>query len=230
MSVERRQAVLFGLGIRLVLNPLYVFPQGVPTVERAEFSAEVVDRPPELVGQVPPNAILECDSPTRQRECIQARAVGYNGSKRFPETDVSLHDDGSGLHYAWDYVKFDAGFAKPNETVDTGTLVLTFEPRTRQQVMDEYATDFEDVSPLVKRTIRQGSANASQQYYRLSEQEPFVDDLEKFVERNGTYYHIQTTSLHRSPRFPRWLGAPLINFVGLVGGVALLYRLIDESQ
>lgn len=230
MRVEWRQAVLFGLGILLVLNPLYVFPQGVPTVEHAEFSAEVVDRLPELVDQVPPTAVLECDLPTHHRECIQARAVGYNGSKRVPETDVSLHGDGSGLHYGWDYVEFDAGFAKPNETVNNGTLVLTFEPRTRQQVMDQYATDFEDVSALVKRTIRQGSANASQQYYRYSDREPFTDDYERFVDRNGTYYHIRTTSLDQSSGFPRWLGSPSIDVVGLVGGVALLYRLIDESQ
>jgi len=222
MDPRDRALLLFVVGIVLVLNPVYLFPNGVPHEKPVTYRAEVIERPDPYASSVPGYAILDCSSEIHHRACVQAKQVGYNGSTRVDDAAFHLHDEESGLYTDYEYVRFREGYAKPNATGRNGTLVLSYEPRTTEAVMSEYAYQYSDLPPVGKRAIQNGTTTTTRRIVDFGEYEPVLEEYQEFVERNGTFYAISRGPGRTRPVVPEWLfGAGRIG--GVVGGAALAF-------
>lgn len=236
MDPRDRALLMFGLGILLVLNPVYLFPGGIPGEKTYTYRAERVDTYYEFRDAVRPSAVLDCSDGISHRECVQARRVGYGGTVTVDnDTAVRLEDDERGLFFGYDYVWFDEGLARPTATVDNGTLVLSTEPRSRTAVLEEFAVEYADLPAVGRRAVRHGSASTTR-WVRLGEDvEPAVPEHERFVERNGSFYAITRDPGERWQPVPGWV-LTLVRFGGVGGGVALAFvgagrhaRVVDEE-
>lgn len=234
MGSRKKTLLLFGVALLLILNPVYLFPGDGLAVERVTYEAERVENPTAMGPSVPYDAVLECGGETHYRECVQAQRVGYDGEMRVPNVTAHLEDDERGLFYGWDFVRFEAGYARPNASLDDGTLVLSFEPVSSETVMSRYAAPFESVSEPTKEAVRTGNAtisrspNAESGFELASDR--FVADDERFVERDGTFYRLRLRESTVEHRLPEWVLSPLLRVAAMVAGVVLLYRLVDPSQ
>lgn len=229
MDQRRKSLLLLAVGLVLVLAPVVLVPSDVPTVEETTYKAERAETLDTLAPGVPSNAVLDCEGTISYRECVQAREIGYDGTMRVSNVSVELTDDGR-LFFGWDYVSFKPGLARPNASMDNGSLVLSFDPVTQQQVMDDYATDYKALPSFGRRVIHEGSASTSQTYQSLDQREPILEEYQRFVDEKGTYYYltIQRQTHHR--QFPPWIVSPTLRGVVLLAGVGVLYRLVDGSS
>lgn len=91
-----------------MLNPAYPFPGGVPYEETVSYRAERVETVGEVSRDLPSSAVLDCSDTIAHRECVQARAIGYDEHRVVAnDTRVTLPDDERGLYAAYDYVRFE---------------------------------------------------------------------------------------------------------------------------
>lgn len=236
MQPRDRALLLFAVGILLALNPVYLFPGGVPYQEAVTYRAERVENP--LYEDVyPVEAVLDCSGPMHHRECVQATRVGYDGTLRVDtDREVHLPDDGQGLYSVYEYVHFDSGYARPNATVENGTLVLSFEPVAERAVMDRYAASYESLPPVAKRAVRNGTATVTRWSSSRDDVEPRLDDHQEFVNRNGTFYRVNAYTGASRPVVPPWLFG-LLRVGSVLGGAALAFvargrhaRIVDERD
>ncbi len=235
MEPRTRALLLFSLGIVLVLNPVYLFPGGVPGEKTYTYRAEQVETHYDFADAVRPSAVLDCSGSIHHRECVLARQVGYGGTLRVNnDTSVHLEDDERGLFFGYDYVRFDEGYARPNATVQNGTLVLSNEPRSQTLVLREYAVEHERLPPIGKRAVRNGSASTTRRIRLGEDVEPAVAEYERLVEYDGTFYVITRYPGEWKRPVPEWL-LTLVRFLGVGGGAALAFvggsrhaRVVDE--
>lgn len=236
MEPRDRALLLFALGLLLVLNPVYLYPGGVPYEETNTYRAERVDSLEVAIdhGGIYPSRVLDCSDGILYRECVLAHQVGYDGTWRVDAgAAVHLEDDDHGLYADYEYVLFSEGVARPNATVENGSVVLTLEASNETAVMAEYAADFEDLPEVGKRAIRDGSATTTRRFHRPDTPEPVVSEARRFVDDGGTFYVIERVPRGVSPVLPRWLFDGL-RFGGVLGGAGLAFyargrhaRLVD---
>lgn len=223
MTPRNRSLLLFALGLILVLNPVYVFPNGVPYEEQITYRAERIDRVGETHRKLPTSAVLDCRGPISHRECVQAHRVGYDGRVLVEnETRVALEDEETGLYVGYEYVRFDRGYTRPTASVEGGNLVLSYDPVSQKRVLSEYATPFGSLPPLGKRAIRNGSASTTRRFADFDDVEPFViDEEQRIVNRSGTFYRIDLERKVSDRQFPPWI-LGVVRIVGVIGGAGLM--------
>ncbi|MFB6295724.1 MAG: hypothetical protein ABEH66_02660 [Halobacteriales archaeon] len=224
MAARDRYLLLFVLGLVLVLNPVYLFPGGVPHEEAITYRAEQVETVADAHRTLPASAILDCTGPIVHRECVQAHRIGYGG--RLPvdnDTRVALEDDEKGLYAGYDYVRFPQGYAEPNASLDGGTLLLSLVPASREQILSRYAVPFEQLPRLGKRAIRNGTASTTRRITDFDDVERFViNEEQRVVNRSGTFYQLRLDRKVSRRMFPPWL-LGVGRLVGVVGGAALAF-------
>ncbi|MFB6183268.1 MAG: hypothetical protein ABEI96_01825 [Haloarculaceae archaeon] len=225
MNPRDRALLLFGVGLLLVLNPVYLFPGGVPARERVTYRAERVERPDAYGTSIPAFAVLDCSDGIAHRECVQATRVGYDGTLRVDtdrEVSLSGADGQRRLYFGYEFVRFEAGYARPNATVENGTLVLSYDSVSKATVMKRYAYPYDGLPSLGKRAVRNGTATATRWVVTRENDDPFVDDDQRFVVRDGTFYQLLHYEQSRRAVVPRWT-FDLLRIVGVVGGLALAF-------
>jgi hypothetical protein len=224
MAPRDRYLLLFLLGLGLVLNPVYLFPDGVPHEEEITYQAEQVEGVAEAHRDLPTFAVLDCSDAITHRECVQARQIGYDG-RRVVENDtpVALVDDERGLYFAYDYVRFDRGYAAPNASVDNGTLVLSFSPVSQRRVLRDYAAPFEVLPPVGKEAIRDGTASTTRRFAEFNDVDRLlVDEDLRIVNRDGTFYRLELERKVTDRQFPPWI-LDVVRLGGVIGGAVLAF-------
>ncbi|MFB6197076.1 MAG: hypothetical protein ABEI52_02240 [Halobacteriaceae archaeon] len=138
MVSRDRYLLLFALGLVLVLNPVYLFPNGVPHEEAITYQAEQIDTVEDVHRNLPPSAVLDCTRPITHGECVQAHRIGYDG-RLFVNTNVrvALEDDETGLYFGYDYVRFARGYTEPNASLnkENRTLILSLTPVSQEKIL-----------------------------------------------------------------------------------------------
>jgi hypothetical protein len=235
MLPRDRALLVVALGFLLLATPLYAFPHGGHAEVNRTYSAEETTRLPPTRGVE--MFVLECDQPTAQRACVWALRVGYDDSVRLDGPAVSLRDDETGLYTDYEFVRFEAGYARPNATVKNGTVVLSFEPVAFETVAERFAWSPDESDPVAKRALAEGSASTGWYDRDLDPYEgPHIDREERFVRDGDTYYWLERTDIEYRQMLPHWQ-VRLLHIGGvLVGAFLVLYgrgrhaRLVDEAR
>ncbi|WP_136688889.1 hypothetical protein [Halorhabdus amylolytica] len=223
MAPRDRYLLLFALGLVLVVNPVYLFPNGVPREEAVTYRAEQIETVEDAHNELPVFAVLDCARTITHRECVQARQVGYDGRLAVDtDTEVVPEDDETGLYFGYDYVRFAQGYAKPNASLDDGTLVLSFGPVSRDHVLGTYAFPFDEVPPLGKRAIRNGTASTTRLFTEFDDIDPIIDEEQRLVNRSGTFYRLELEKKVSNRQFPPWI-LGMVRIIGVIGGGALAF-------
>ncbi|QSG06623.1 hypothetical protein [Halapricum desulfuricans] len=219
MTPRDKYFLLFVLGLVLVLNPVYLFSNGVPSETDITYRAEEVERVLD-VDHLPFYSILSCSKePLDRRECVQAHQVGYGGRLGVNnDSKVVLEDDETGLHFDYDFVRFDQGYAKPNASIDGGRLVLSFDPVSQKQVLSKWAVPFKSVPQLGKQAIRNGTASTTRDHA----DHPLIDDHLRIVNQSGTFYRLEPWGRESQRLFPPWI-LPIVRIIGVIGGATLSF-------
>lgn len=224
MAPRDRYLLLFALGLVLVLNPVYLFPNGVPHEEEITYQAHQVETVEDVHRNLPTFAILYCTELITHRECIQARQIGYGGRRSVEnDTRVALEDDETGLYFAYDYVRFGQGYAEPNASLNNGTLILSLTPVSQEHVLSEYAFPFGSLPPLGKRAIRNGTASTTRRFTDFDDVDRFViDEEQRVVNRSGTFYRVDLEKKVSNRQFPPWI-LGVVRIGGVIGGATLAF-------
>lgn len=226
MEPRDRALLLFGLGLLLVLNPVYLYPGGVPYEKTYTYRAERVESLEMAMGYdaIHHSRVLDCTHGIHHRACVQAHQVGYDGTWRVDnETPVHLEDDDHGLYTDYEYVMLPGGVARPNATADNGSVVLSLEASNETDVMARYAADYEDLPEVGKQAVRDGSATTTRRFYRPDTPEPVVSEHRRFVDDGGTFYVLRRAPGEESPVIPPWL-LSLLRIAGVLGGAGLAFH------
>lgn len=226
MQPRNRALLGFLLGILLVLNPVFVFPQGLPAEKTFEYRAEPIERQGMTDDALRSRGVdvVNCDRSPAQRTCVYAARVGYGGERRIENASVAdLPDDRNGLSTHYEYVRFEEGLARPNATLENGALVLSFDPVSADAVLRRRAVAFETLPSVGAEAIRTGSAQVTQRYHDYDEIDSAVPEFQRLVTYEGDVYLIRRYPKERSTVVPSWLYWT-IRMGGVVGGAAIAFH------
>lgn len=233
----RDKAVLsFALGVLLILNPVYLFPGGVPGEKTYTYEAERIETDHDFERAVHPSAVLDCSGTITSYDCVLLREVGYNETLRIDnDTAVHLRDDDRWF-FDFEYVRFEDGYVRPTATIENGTLELSTEPQNQTQVREEFAREYDNLPPLGKRVIDNGSVSITKWIQFGEDVDPEIPEYKRFVEKNGTFYEIRRNPGEWWRPVPEW-AITLARFVGVAGGIVLAFvgasrhaRIVDAQD
>lgn len=225
MAPRDRALLGFLLGLLLVLNPVFVFPQGLPAEKTFEYRATPLERQGMADDALRSRGVdvVDCDRSPAQRTCVYAGRVGYNGERRIENATVSrLPDDRNGLYTHYEYVRFEEGLARPNATLENGSLVLSFDPVATDAVLRRHAVAFETLPPVGREAVTTGRVRVTQRYHDYDEIDPAVSEFQRLVTYEGDVYLIRRYPKERSTVVPSWLYWT-IRIGGVVGGAAIAF-------
>jgi hypothetical protein len=219
----RRALVLVVLGVALLANPLYLYPEDASRETTYTYDATPTDRIPERLDSAAD--VRSCGwHPMQSWEC----AV-FRDAARGDPVELPLRPDetvGEELFHV-DYVRTLEGYYRPNATVENGTLALTLRPASRETVRAALAEDVGESRPFVRRAVANGTATVSER----EAHEPRA----YFVRDGETYYLVEVASSTTRPTGWGWTDPPrtaieAMRLVAWLGGVASLWRAGEYSE
>lgn len=220
----RRALLLFVLGVALLANPLYLYPDDVSYESVYTYEAMPTDRVPDQTHHGVD--VLDCDwHPIRAQRCVVARAMA-----RGDRVELPLWDDEpvtAELHTEYDYVETPEGYFRPNLTVQNGTVVLSLESVSRATVVRAAAEPLDGTPGYVRRAGRNGTATVGG--------DALVEPRRFFVRHEGRYYLVEWTDRERRPtgwgwKTPSDAAIDGMRLLAWLGGVALLFRAGEWSE
>lgn len=237
--------VLVAVGVVLLLNPLYLYPGGVPAEQTYTLRAEQVDDLGGVLRSGETGAkILHCSAgagPHENRNCVFESLVGPNGTLVIQNRSLSDGTaDGDALRYPFDYVTFDGKteFYEPRTRTENGSVVLSLDPVSAWAVAENSSiVPYRAAPDAVQRAIDTGAENAT---VRLPDGGPpgtdradalseYVGSVGNLVERDGTYYRVSSgVSYDRHAVAP--LAVTTVRAVAVVAGLALIYRAVLRQR
>ncbi|ELZ87292.1 hypothetical protein C453_03039 [Haloferax elongans ATCC BAA-1513] len=216
---NRRALVCLLVGVALLANPLYVYPESVSYETTLTYEAEATNEIPEYGHH--DIDIRWCPG---GRDCAVASALASGQTLRVDlPTGSTAEEYDEPLAHDYDYVRLaegDARFYRLVERFDDGSLVLTVEPVADEAMRKAAAEESEDVPEYVQSAIETGSATVTESEAR---------EHTWFVEHDGQYYEVRNTGQTRTPTGWGWKAPPDIvveamRLTGWIGGIALVWR------
>lgn len=205
-------AIRILVGVLLLLNPLVVaeFDLGDPDWYRYEaaevpFDEDGIDVPIEVDDVDPDVACLER---LPRRSCMLELAVHERGGLTFDGLPESFVD--TGYRYVYDYGE---GFFEPVAEERNGSVRYGLEPVPREVAMDDASTDVERAPPGVRRAIRTGRVETSDEL-------PGANEL---VRADGEY-HVVYRAAARTTTGDRAAPVVALQWMSGVVGLALVLR------
>lgn len=222
--------VLVAIGVVLVLNPVYLYPNGVPHEQTYRLQGE---RPDDLGAILSAGdrggSILDCPSesaPFESRSCVFESLVTPNQSLLLPNrTLADSHSDDDRLQYPFDFVRLQSGFYEPQAREENGSVALSLEPVTVEAVAERlHHTSYREAPESVQRAIDTGNATTTVRFPpgesygndRTDRLDEYVGTVGKVVVKNGTYYHVSSGVSH-DRAFPPIL-LELLRILGVLAG------------
>lgn len=210
-----RTAVVFVLGLLLVANGAYLYPQNAPSDRTTVYEARSVGDPdPGTLPDEATDSIVDCNYvAVESQACAVVRRIRSDGPLRV-ETDADLGP----TFTDYEFVAADGEVFRPDPRVENDTLVLDLSPAAPDAVRRSLATDYGEAAEPVRTAVAEGRVRTA----------ATVPSDQRFVSRNGTYYVVERVrSFEESTRWG--LSAPpaeqvfLLRVGGWVGGLALVW-------
>ncbi|KAB1186993.1 MULTISPECIES: hypothetical protein [Haloferax] len=224
-----RGFVFLLVGIALLANPLYLYPDNVSYETAVTFEGEQID-------EIPRHGQLEMDlrygnlqtdihwCPGNGRECAIAEALADGQTLRY---DIPSHrepgDYDEPFPADYDYIHLSEGegdYYRPAQTVENGSVVLSLEQVDEGTVMQAAAEEYHSDRPL-HAAVENGTTT-------VVEDEVYWDGA-ILVEQNGNYYVVRAVESDRYPTGWGWKApSPIVidamRLAAWIGGVALIWR------
>ncbi|WP_410765980.1 hypothetical protein [Haloferax sp. DFSO60] len=208
---------LLVLGVALLANPLYLYPESVSYETELTYEAEETARIPKQAETW--TDIKWCYGATSTRECGVAAALTDGDSLRVPlDHDRTLDEP---LPNDYDYVRIDGQYYEPVESIENSTLVIELEPVADETVRNAAAEEYADARSFARSAIENGSATVIE--------DEVYDSGTLFIERGGTYYKVSPVESERRPtgwgwKEPSRLHLDAMRLTAWIGGIACLWR------
>jgi hypothetical protein len=174
--VDRREllkvAIVIVVGGALVLNPVYLFPDGGGEVKVTYSVSEIpADSPPEQALGID-ERILQCPS---QRTCALEEPLATNGSIQY---------EGPVYQRApYSVVNIEGELYQPRNESGTGTTTLSLEPITAMEAVEILAIPADELGPNVQTAVETGSVTVYDEAANIP-----AFDRGWVIEHDGRYY------------------------------------------
>lgn len=165
--------ILALLGIALVANPLYLYPDGGGHYEATYEVERINDKETATTALQASEQVLHCPG---ERPCALEEEILDAGSVEY---DLD-HQEGDQRWYR--VIWMDGDTYAPSETYDDETIVFTLEEVERMEAVERVAVPATERSEEVREAVETGSVTV------YGEQ---VEDFEQhmIIEHDGEYYH-----------------------------------------
>lgn len=207
-ATTAKTVLLLGLGIGLLLNPLYLYPDdltGSGTVRT--YDVEPVSNETVADGVLfRSDRTLSCGS---ERPCALEREIAENGSIEYDHA-VQRRDPSTPYQRAWnryELVSIDDGYYVPEERSTENGTVLTHRELSTMEALEHVAIPSEEASLDAREAVETGSVTLIDR--RLPEFERGDP-----IEHDGEIYRVTGFS-GESDRSGVWLLRLLIGLVGV---------------
>ncbi|MFC7204932.1 hypothetical protein ACFQJC_15550 [Haloferax namakaokahaiae] len=212
-----RAFVLLLLGVTLLANPLYLYPEDVSYETTYTYEASAVDYLPNTARTF--YHFKSCGwNPLQSAEC----AV-INDMARGDSVELRLDPDRGvdSEFWSFDYVRADGRYFEPNATLDGRTLTLSLTPVSEATVKRALSEDFDETPPYIREAVRNGSST-------ISEEDVYEADTH-YVEHDGTYYKVSPVESKRRPtgwgwKDPSQVQLDAMRLAAWIGGIACIWR------
>lgn len=223
-----RGLLLAIVGTLLLLNPLYVYPDGGRYVQTYGFeSTQVNGSVTSSLVQFDDRRVLECGL-DRGRSCLLERGIGPNGTLVVDDASAldDQRDDGR-LVSSYRYVHLDSGFYRPNATVSNGSVVLSLERVDPAVVASDVAVEYRRAPDTIQRAVDTGSASTTISTPNVElpgpKPEHELDNYDrKLVEKDGRFYAVRQVRYHSRP-FSLRKHLSVIRGLGVLIGFGLVF-------
>ena len=207
VSTYDRGLLVVAIGVVLLLNPVYFYPNGGPETTTYRIEAELVDGQP-TVSEYNDHggSILKCTGFVDDRTCLFERHVGPNGTFVVDNRSSLYRSDGEfWVSTDYQYVFFGPGYYEPRVNVSNGTVVVSLERVNRTTVAREIALQYRNAPEVVQNAVDKG--NQSIRFTtRPDEESPELErelryHLPAIVRKGDQFYGVREYSLGSEPFF-----------------------------
>ncbi|CQR49337.1 MULTISPECIES: hypothetical protein [Haloferax] len=218
MNRENRIAVvLLVLGVALLANPLYLYPDGVSYEKTYTYEASAVDYLPHTSDTF--YRVKSCGwNPLQSAECVPIIDMA-----RGDPVEVELDPDRDVYSEFWsfDYVRTDGRYFEPNATLDGRTLTLSVDPVPTETVKRNLSEDLDESPRYVREAVRNGTSTVTE--------EDAYEARSHYVESDGRYYVVEPVESERAPtgwgwKAPSDAAIDAMRLAAWIGGVACIWR------
>ncbi|KAB1192732.1 hypothetical protein GJR96_04460 [Haloferax sp. MBLA0076] len=212
-----RGFVLLLLGVALLANPLYLYPENVSYETEYTYEASTIDHLPHTSHVT--YRFTSCGwNPLQSAECAVV-----NDMARGDAVELRLDPDRGVDDELWsfEYVRADGRYFEPNATLDGRTLTLSLDPVSEETVKRALSQDIDEVPQHVRRAVQNGRSTVTEE--GVYEAETY------YVEHGGQYYLVEPAQSERVPtgwgwKEPSTIAIDAMRLAGWIGGVALIWR------
>ena len=212
-----RGFVFFLLGVALLANPLYLYPDGVSYETTYTYEASPVDYLPHT-----PHVdylFKSCGwNPLQSAECavVDDMARGDTVELRL-DPDRGVADE----FWSFDYVRVDGRYFEPNATLDGRTLTLSLDPVSEETVKRVLSEPVDEVPPHAQAAVKNGSTTVTES--------DLYEARVHYVRHDGQYYLARPVESERVPTGWGWkepsdIAIDAMRLGAWIGGVALVWR------
>lgn len=205
------------LGVTLLANPLYLYPDGVSYETTYTYEASTVDYLPSTAHTS--SHFKSCGwNPLQSAEC----AV-INDMARGDSVELRLDPDRGvdSEFWSFDYVRADGRYYEPNTTLEGHNLTLSLTPVSEETVKRALSEDLDEAPQYVRTAVRNGSST-------VAEADVYEADTH-YVEHEGKYYIVRPAQSERRPtgwgwKTPSQVQIDAMRLAAWIGGIVSLWR------
>ncbi|WP_411965061.1 hypothetical protein [Haloferax sp. YSMS24] len=214
---NRRGFVFLLLGVALLANPLYLYPDGVSYETTYTYEASAVDHLPHTTHT--DYHFKSCGwNPLQSAECAVVNDMARGDSVELrldPDRGVDAE------FWSFDYVRVDGRYFEPNATLDGRELTLSLDRVSAETVKRNLSRGLDEVPHHVQKAVRNGSSTVTEG--------DVYEARSHYVAYEGQYYVVRPATSERVPTGWGWKAPPDIaidamRLAAWIGGVALVWR------
>lgn len=212
-----RGFVFLLLGVALLANPLYLYPDGVSSETTYTYEASTVDSLPHTTHT--DYHFKSCEwNPLQSAECAVV-----NDMARGDPVELRLDPDRGvdSEFWSFDYVRADGRYFEPNATLDGRELTLSLDPVSAETVKRNLSRDFDEVPHHAQEAVRNGTSTVTE--------DDVYEARTHYVRYEGRYYVVTPAESERRPTGWGWkepsdISIDAMRLAAWIGGVALVWR------
>lgn len=219
MAPARSSLLLALLGVLLLANGLYVYPENVSYEREYEAIAEPIHEEEWPTGQFGITTIRECAGGVDSEDCALVRHLAEQGKIRVEQpgdVDERVTNESEQLP---EFFYLDDGYYQRTASVADGTLVVSMEPIDRERVLRTAAENASEVRDVYRHAVVNGTVRTDDELHRSR----------LLVADGDRIYQVRTSGPIRGEvtgwgwKEPGQDVIRLLRLFGWVGGIGLLW-------
>lgn len=229
MGAARSSLALAFLGVLLLANGAYVYPDSVSYEQEYRAVAEPIDEEAWPTGQFDVTTIHECAGGIDSEDCAQTRYLARVGQIRVEEPGDVYGPVLNESEQLPEFFYVDERYYQRTAHLQNGSLVLAMEPVDRRQVLSTTARNVSEVREVYRHAVDNGSVTTTEELHR-----------NEFIVQDGDRFHrvwskgpIRGEATGWGWKEPGQDVIQMLRLFGWIGGIALLwyagYRFADRS-